>query len=87
MKELGVISKEEHIKILDIILKSNIKTFFIGSEFLKLKKKAKKDNITFYKNIDELFPILKKENFKNKIIFLKGSNSTKLFNLKNKNIL
>ena len=88
MKELGIFSKKEHEKILNKLKNLNIKTFLIGKEFLKIKEDFinNKKNI-FIKDLEELTKILKKEDIKNSNILIKGSNSTKLFNLQEKKII
>jgi UDP-N-acetylmuramoyl-tripeptide--D-alanyl-D-alanine ligase len=89
MKELGKYSEKEHKDILNKISKySNLK-ILVGSDFYKLKSKifGTSQNFLFFKNILELEKFLKKEKIKNKNILIKGSNSIKLFELKNKNLL
>lgn len=84
MKELGKYSKGEHKKILKLIEKNNL-NILVGGEFFKIKNK--KDNFVFLKNINEVKKWLKNSKVKNSKILIKGSNSIKLFELKNKNIL
>ncbi len=88
MGELGKYSEEEHFKIIEILKNKKDKKFLLGKEFEKVKNFVKNDkNFIFLKNLEELKKELKKENIKNKNILVKGSNSTKLFDLQNKKLI
>jgi UDP-N-acetylmuramoyl-tripeptide--D-alanyl-D-alanine ligase len=88
MAELGQFSEEEHKKVLEQISNVLGRKFLVGEEFLKFQKDFSKDkDFQFFKNIEKLVEFLKKENLENCKILTKGSNSIKLFELKNKNLL
>lgn len=88
MKELGKYSEKEHLKILEKIDNNKDTKILIGDEFSKLKKDfLEKKDFIFLKNINDLENFLKQEDIKDSGILVKGSNSIKLFNLQNNNLL
>ena len=78
MGELGEFSKKEHLKIVELIKKFKIKTFFIGKEFMNI------ENVNTYFNIDEFKKYLDKNPIKKSTILIKGSRSMTLERLKAK---
>ncbi len=78
MGELGAVSQEEHKKIIDLINSSKFnKVWLVGKEFSKIDCKYKK-----FKDVDEVKKEIEKSLPKNYCILIKGSNSMKLFLLK-----
>lgn len=85
MKELGNYSLEEHIMVLKKIekLKSpEVELYFVGKEFdnaLSAHKLSKK--YRWFKDAASLSEHLHEEDFNNKLVLIKGSNSTRLYSL------
>ena len=71
MLELGNHSFNEHLKILKMINKLNIKVIFVGKEFLNVNQNA-------FENRSSLEDFLKNNPIKNHTILLKGSRSISL---------
>ena len=79
MKELGAVSHEEHQKIVDILKSSGIDTvWLVGPEFEHCDAPA-----TFRKfnDVEEVKEAIRADKPTGKYILVKGSNSTKLFQL------
>ncbi|MCB9195236.1 MAG: UDP-N-acetylmuramoyl-tripeptide--D-alanyl-D-alanine ligase [Flavobacteriales bacterium] len=74
MKELGAISEEEHLAIIDWLSKNGIETILIGDEFSRLAK----DQLSF-RNVDEfLSKDTRYNSIRDHLILLKGSRSIQL---------
>lgn len=79
MKELGESSSIEHKRIVDFLIESDFKNvWLVGEEFSKVKSPFRK-----FKNVDEVKNTLLSENVIHFTILIKGSNSTRLFELPN----
>lgn len=77
MRELGEVSNEEHQKIVDFIAKSDIKNvWLVGSEFAKIDCNFRKFN-----DVEEVKAAISSDMPQGYTILIKGSNSTKLFQL------
>lgn len=77
MKELGEVSNEEHQKVVDFLKTTDIKDIWlVGDEF----GKTDCDYLKF-KNVDEVKEEIGKRRPEGYYILIKGSNSTKLFQL------
>ncbi len=88
MGELGKFSSREHKKVLEQISKISGKYFLVGEEFLMFEKEFSKNKyFKFFGKTDELKEFLKKNKLKNYLVLIKGSNTMKLFELNDKNIL
>lgn len=75
MLELGEISKDEHLKIVNWLNDHHIHAYLVGDEFLNVN-----DGITAFKNVDELNNHLKNTPIKDSLVLLKGSRGIKLEN-------
>ena len=75
MRELGAYSEEEHQKIINRMISSEIESIFVGEEFLNLTNK------NAYLRTSELINNITRYNLKNKTILIKGSRGIKLENL------
>ena len=76
MMELGEYSKHEHQKIVDFLSNIDIhKIILIGNFFFQVNSNKKFIKFT---STDQAISYLKKEDFNNKNIFIKGSRSNKL---------
>ena len=76
MRELGHISAEEHQKVVDFIKETQIECWLVGSEFAKTNCDFRKFN-----NVDDLKDAIKQSRLQGHYILIKGSNSTKLYQL------
>lgn len=76
MRELGYISAEEHQKVVDFIKETQIECWLVGSEFAKTNCDFRKFN-----NVDDLKDAIKQSQLQGHYILIKGSNSTKLYQL------
>lgn len=76
MRELGHISAEEHQKVVDFIKETQIECWLVGSEFAKTNCDFRKFN-----NVDDLKDAIKQSQLQGHYILIKGSNSTKLYQL------
>lgn len=83
MFELGQFAEEEHRKIIQIVEKAGIKTFFVGSEFKRLESGVGK----FFESREGLVSYLKNENIENKTILIKGSRGMALEKILEENVL
>lgn len=85
MKELGNYSLEEHISILkkaERLKSPDIEFYFVGQEFQKaLSVHQLSKKYEWYNDAATLSEQLNKKNFDNKLILIKGSNSTRLYSL------
>ena len=75
MRELGDITNEEHIKIMDRLSDKSIVVFYVGMAFKKFENRYPQD---FYANIDKLLASKKLIEISNSNILIKGSRSVKL---------
>ncbi|MBQ0080714.1 MAG: UDP-N-acetylmuramoyl-tripeptide--D-alanyl-D-alanine ligase [Alistipes sp.] len=86
MKELGEWSRDEHIKILERVARSDVKRIFtVGENFLNVSHEVRfKEGTTFrnFSTIEEFIAVLPVLEFKESFIFLKGSHSIGLEKLK-----
>ncbi len=77
MKELGAVSKEEHIKMIDYLRKQPYDLIYlVGSVFKDLVNSE--DDFRCFENVEELIDDLKREPVNKHYIFLKGSHSIQL---------
>lgn len=83
MKELGAESLAEHQKIVDILQHSDTEEIWlVGSEFAKTQRKATEPSVfRCFPSVEEVKEALAKQPIENRTILIKGSNSTKLFQL------
>jgi UDP-N-acetylmuramoyl-tripeptide--D-alanyl-D-alanine ligase len=72
MRELGIYSEEEHQKLINLMISSEIECIFVGEEFLNLTKK------NTYLKISALIENISNYNLKNRTILIKGSRGIKL---------
>ena len=79
MMELGKYSKDEHQKIVDFLSNIDIHKIILPEIFLWGKFQQKFIKFT---STDQAISYLKKEDFNNKNIFIKGSRSNKLENFR-----
>lgn len=78
MKELGVVSREEHQKVVDLLLQTDISpVWLVGSEFEQTVCPFRK-----FKDVTEVIEEIHRQRPEGKCILIKGSNSTKLYLLK-----
>lgn len=77
MLELGQVSSREHDVLIHYVKELNTfeDVYYVGNEFYSLKNDSTKH---WYKSVDELKEILKKNGLKNKTILLKGSRKIQL---------
>ncbi len=75
MRELGIYSEEEHQKLINLMISSEIECIFVGEEFFNLDK-----NNTYLKTSD-LLDNITNYNLKNRTILIKGSRGIKLENV------
>ena len=75
MLELGEISKAEHQNIINTAHQLNIKTYFVGNEFLNSENKL---NHTYFNNSDDLISYLKNNPLPSSSILIKGSRGIRL---------
>ena len=77
MGELGDVSQEEHQKILALLEEAHFdEVWLVGSEFQKLDS-----SFRTFANVDEVKTAIAQEQPAGRYILIKGSNSTKLFQL------
>jgi UDP-N-acetylmuramoyl-tripeptide--D-alanyl-D-alanine ligase len=82
MFELGKFAQEEHQKILDLIARLDLRAYFAGEEFLKLKKDE-----SIFKTTEELIEHLKQNKIENSLILIKGSRGMKMEKVLEENLL
>ncbi len=75
MKELGSISNEEHLKVMDRLSDKSNTVFYVGMAFKKFENRYPQN---FYANIDKLLASKKLNEISNSNILIKGSRSVKL---------
>jgi UDP-N-acetylmuramoyl-tripeptide--D-alanyl-D-alanine ligase len=75
MRELGNISNEEHLKVMDRLSDESNTVFYVGMAFKKFENRYPQN---FYANIDKLLASKKLEEISNSNILIKGSRSVKL---------
>lgn len=77
MKELGAISEQEHRRILDKLTALNFSdVWLVGNNFASLNPP-----FPTFQNVDEVKARLRETPVNNRLILIKGSNSTRLFEL------
>lgn len=77
MLELGETSPNEHEHIIALIEKMELaQTFFVGNNFLSLRKKFPKHS--YFKDVNELLEFMKKAPIHDSFILIKGSRGNKL---------
>ena len=76
MFELGLYTKEEHLKLIKQLEKINIKTYFVGKEFYKLKKQS--NMFSFFKTKKDVTTEISKNRIREKNILIKGSRGMKM---------
>lgn len=82
MRELGDISEEEHQKIVDNLLKSDIeKIWLVGSEFGKTKIPTIDNRFIFFPDVEAVKVAISAEKPNGYYILIKASNGIKLFQL------
>jgi UDP-N-acetylmuramoyl-tripeptide--D-alanyl-D-alanine ligase len=75
MKELGTYSKTEHLKLIDLLKKIKFEdVLLIGEEFNIIDN----SDFRYFSDIQSLIEYLKKVNYENKLILIKGSRANKL---------
>jgi len=80
MKELGTISDAEHARVVETLQKLGFnEVWLVGQNFINQNSPYKT-----FTNVDEVKALLDSEPLKGKLILIKGSNSTKLFQLPEK---
>lgn len=79
MLELGNISYEEHLNIIEKALNNQLETIFVGNNFFELSDKYKTvKQLHFFKNHEEVISWFSNNQPKNKNILVKGSRGIKL---------
>lgn len=79
MKELGTTSSDEHQKIADYLIQTDIEeVWLVGDEFYNTKTNFRK-----FHNIDEVKAAIAKHQPQDRCILIKGSNGTHLYDLPN----
>jgi len=79
MGELGDVSQEEHQKIVEILRTMNLeRVWLVGEEFKKVECPSQ---FRLFSNVQEVKEALQQNKPKNMTILLKGSNSTRMFEL------
>ena len=79
MKELGTVSHDEHQKIVDSLKASKIDTvWLVGTEF---EGCSTPDNFRLFDNVEQVKETIATEKPQGMYILIKGSNSTKLYQL------
>jgi UDP-N-acetylmuramoyl-tripeptide--D-alanyl-D-alanine ligase len=82
MFELGDYAKEEHERIISVLVKKsfeNVSIFTAGENFLQAKNKIdRKNRITSFKKTEELIEYIQKYNFRNTWFLMKGSRGMKI---------
>ncbi len=78
MLELGEVSAEEHVKIVDLARSLGIKNLLlVGSEFMSV---AHDDDAILFANADELTAYIENNPIENSLVLVKGSHGIKLQN-------
>lgn len=77
MGELGEVSHDEHMKVIDAIAKTGVAdVWLVGKEFADCAHSYRQ-----FKDVEEVKEAIKQEDIRNRYILIKGSNSQKLFQL------
>lgn len=79
MKELGEYGKAEHQKVVDTLQECGVETVWLVGNMFKDTKHP--DNFRTFDNVDEVKDAIKAQSPKDMTILIKGSNSTKLYEL------
>ena len=79
MKELGEYGKAEHQKVVDTLQECGVETVWLVGNMFKETKHP--DNFRTFDNVDEVKDAIKAQSPKDMTILIKGSNSTKLYEL------
>lgn len=78
MRELGAVSEQEHADIIRMIDEMDCKTvWLVGENF----RKVAGDKYVCFKDVEEVKDRLKSESVSSRLILIKGSNGTRLFEL------
>lgn len=78
MRELGAVSEQEHANIIRMIDEMDCKTvWLVGENF----RKVAGDKYVCFKDVEEVKDRLKSESVSSRLILIKGSNGTRLFEL------
>ena len=78
MRELGAVSEQEHANIIRMIDEMDCKTvWLVGENF----RKVAGDKYVCFKDVEEVKDRLKSESISSRLILIKGSNGTRLFEL------
>ncbi len=79
MKELGVLSDEEHKSIFEFVKTAQFDSvFLVGKEFMKYSMENKQNNIKFFDNVESLMKYLEINELQQHYILIKGSHSVHL---------
>lgn len=77
MGELGEVSHDEHMKVIDAIAKTGVAdVWLVGKEFADCAHSYRQ-----FKDVEEVKEAIKQEDIRDRYILIKGSNSQKLFQL------
>ena len=77
MGELGEVSHDEHMKVIDAIAKTGVTdVWLVGKEFADCSHSYRQ-----FKDVEEVKEAIKQEDIRDRYILIKGSNSQKLFQL------
>ena len=80
MGELGEVSHDEHMKVIDAIAKTGVAdVWLVGKEFADCAHSYRQ-----FKDVEEVKEAIKQEDIRDRYILIKGSNSQKLFQLPEK---
>lgn len=79
MKELGEYGKAEHQKVVDTLQECGVETVWLVGNMFKETKHP--DNFRTFDNVEEVKDAIKAQSPKDMTILIKGSNSTKLYEL------
>lgn len=79
MLELGSVSYEEHVNIIEKALSNQLETIFVGNNFFELSDKYKTvKQLHFFKNYEEVINWFSNNQPKNRNVLVKGSRGIKL---------
>ena len=84
MGELGDVSAEEHLKVMDMLAKANFEeVWLVGNEYQKAIANAELPitNCRFFHDVEEVKTAIAQQQPQGRYILIKGSNSNKLFQL------
>ena len=81
MREMGQESTAEHQKVVDRLSKMRLdEVWLVGSEFAKCRTKSLK-NYTHFDDVEEVKSRLTSTPIRDRLILIKGSNGTRLYQL------